>query len=167
MLFVFWHRLAMLSWGFSWRGPLAGLLVFALWVAAAGVFLPRSTIPATLIAWPDWARDGWIAARVATSVLVVPIAEELAYRGYLLRRIAAADFEAVAFRMVGGWPLLASSVLFGFVHGPMWLAGIAAGAIYGAVLIRTERMGEAVAAHATTNGLLAAYVLLLNHWEIW
>jgi exosortase E/protease (VPEID-CTERM system) len=167
MLVAFWRRLAMLSWRFSWRGPLAGLLVFALWIAAADVLLPRSTMPAALIASPDWARDGWIAARVATSVLVVPIAEELAYRGYLLRRLAAADFETVAFGTVGGWPLLASSVLFGLAHGAMWLAGIAAGAIYGAVLIRTERMGEAVAAHATTNGLLAAYVLLLNHWEIW
>jgi membrane protease YdiL (CAAX protease family) len=58
-------------------------------------------------------------------------------------------------------------VLFGIAHGAMWLAGIAAGAIYGLVLIRTERMGEAVAAHATTNALLAAYVLLLNDWEIW
>jgi exosortase E/protease (VPEID-CTERM system) len=167
MLCVFWGRLAMLSWRFSWRGPVAGLLVFALWIAAADVFLPRSTMPATLIASPDWARDGWIAGRVATSVLVVPIAEELAYRGYLLRRIAATDFEAVGFRSVGGWPLLASSLLFGLAHGAMWLAGIAAGAIYGVVLIRTERIGEAVAAHATTNGLLAAYVLLLSHWEIW
>jgi CAAX prenyl protease-like protein len=124
-------------------------------------------MPATLIASPDWARDGWIAGRLATSVLLVPIAEELAYRGYLLRRIAAADFEGVAFRSVGGWSLLASSLLFGLAHGAMWLAGIAAGAIYAVVLIRTERIGEAVAAHATTNGLLAAYALLLNHWEIW
>jgi exosortase E/protease (VPEID-CTERM system) len=167
MLVAFWRRLAMLSWRFSWRGPLAGLLVFVLWIAAAGVLLTRSTMPATLSTSSDWARDAWIAGRVATSVLVVPIAEELAYRGYLLRRIVAADFEAVAFRNVGAWPLLASSVLFGLAHGAMWLAGIAAGAIYGIVLIRTEHMGEAVAAHATTNGLLAAYVLLLSHWEIW
>jgi exosortase E/protease (VPEID-CTERM system) len=166
-LFVFWRRLAMLSWRFSWRGPLAGLLVFAVWIAAAYVFLPRSPMPATLTASPDWARAAWISGRVATSILVVPIAEELAYRGYLLRRIVAADFEAVTFRKVGGLPLLASSVLFGLAHGAMWLAGIVAGAIYAVVLIRTERMGEAVAAHATTNGLLAAYVLVLNHWELW
>jgi exosortase E/protease (VPEID-CTERM system) len=167
MLFVCWRRLAMLSWRFSWRGPLAGMLVFALWILAADVFLPRSTMPAVLIASPDWARYGWIAGRVATSVLVVPIAEELAYRGYLLRRIVAADFDAVSFRAVGAWPLVLSSVAFGLGHGSMWLAGIAAGVIYGIVLIRTERIGEAVVAHATTNGLLAAYVLLLNHWEIW
>jgi CAAX prenyl protease-like protein len=100
-------------------------------------------------------------------VLVVPIAEELAYRGYLLRRMVAADFEAVNFRAVGAWPLLLSSVAFGLAHGSMWLAGIAAGVVYGVVLIRTGRIGEAIVAHATTNGLLAAYVLLLNQWQLW
>jgi len=33
--------------------------------------------------------------------------------------------------------------------------------------MRTERMGDAVAAHATTNGLLAAYVLLWGQWQLW
>ena len=166
-LLVWWPKSKMLSWRFSWRGPLAGTLAFALWILAGKVFLPHSTMPATLIAAPDWARYGWIVARVATSVLVVPIAEELAYRGYLLRRIVAADFEAVSFRAVGAWPLLLSSMAFGLAHGSMWLPGIAAGAIYGAVLIRTQRIGEAVVAHATTNGLLAAYVLFLNQWQLW
>jgi exosortase E/protease (VPEID-CTERM system) len=166
-LFVCWRRLTMLSWRFSWRGPLAGTLVFALWILAAEVFLPHSTMPAALIASPDWARYSWIVARLATSVLVVPIAEELAYRGYLLRRMVAADFEAVNFRAVGAWPLLLSSVAFGLAHGSMWLAGIAAGVVYGVVLMRTGRIGEAIVAHATTNGLLAAYVLLLNQWQLW
>jgi exosortase E/protease (VPEID-CTERM system) len=167
MLGICWRGLTMLRWGFSWRGPLAGACVFALWIAAANVLLMRETMPAALTASPDWARHCWIAARIATSVLVVPIAEELAYRGYLLRRLVASDFEAVAVGKVRGWPLLLSSLVFGVAHGEMWLCGIAAGVIYGSVLIRTERIGEAVAAHATTNALLAAYVLLLNHWELW
>ena len=167
VLWVGWSKPKMLNWRFSWRGPLAGMLAFVVWILAGEVFLPHRTMPAALITSPDWAHYAWIAGRVATSVLVVPIAEELAYRGYLLRRVVAADFEAVNFRAVGAWPLLVSSVAFGLAHGSMWLAGIAAGVIYGAVLIRTERIGEAVVAHATTNGLLAAYVLLLNQWQLW
>lgn len=151
MLFVCVRRLTMLDWHFSWRGPLAGALVLAVWVLAGEVFLPHATTPASLTASPDSARYGWVAARVATSVLVVPIAEELAYRGYLLRRIVAVDFEAVSFRAVENWPLLLSSLAFGLAHGSMWLAGIAAGVTYGVVLIRTGRIGEAVVAHATTN----------------
>jgi exosortase E/protease (VPEID-CTERM system) len=167
MLLICWRRLGPLSWCFSWRGPLAGIGMFAIWVSAAQGLLPRETMPAALTVSPEWARNSWIAARLAASLLVVPIAEELAYRAYLLRRIVSADFEAVAFRVVGFWPLLVSSVVFGIAHGTMWLCGIVAGLVYGGVLIRTERMGEAVAAHATTNGLLAAYVLLMDHWEVW
>jgi exosortase E/protease (VPEID-CTERM system) len=167
MLFVCLRGLTMLGWGFSWRGPLAGIGVFAVWLTAAHVLLPQVSMPAALTAAPEWVRFCWIATRVATSVLVVPIAEELAYRGYLLRRIVAADFEAVALNKVGLWPLLLSSAVFGVAHGAMWIAGIVAGLIYAGVFIRTERMGEAVAAHATTNVLLAAYVLLLDHWELW
>jgi CAAX prenyl protease-like protein len=109
----------------------------------------------------------WIAARVAASLIIVPIAEELAYRGYLLRRLTAADFESVRFRAVGGWSLLLSSLAFGLAHGAMWLPGIAAGAIYGALVMRTERIGEALVAHVTANGLIAACVLLAGQWQLW
>jgi len=89
-----------------------------------------------------------------------PIAEELAYRGYLLRRIVAPDFESVRFQAVGVTALLLSALAFGLGHGSLWLAEIVAGVVYGAVVIRSGRMGEAIAAHATTNSLFAAYVLI-------
>jgi exosortase E/protease (VPEID-CTERM system) len=162
-----WRKLSALDWRCSWRGPLAGLAVFALWIVTAHFLRAPAAMPAALAAISPPARALWIVGRVAASVMIVPIAEELAFRGYLLRRIAAADFESVRFDAVGRWALLLSSVAFGLGHGSMWLPGVAAGLIYGGVLIRTGRMGEAVAAHATTNGLLAAYVLLLNQWQIW
>jgi hypothetical protein len=49
----------------------------------------------------------------------------------------------------------------------MWLPGIAAGVLYGAGLVRSGSMGEAVVAHATTNGLIAAWVLLGSQWQLW
>jgi hypothetical protein len=33
--------------------------------------------------------------------------------------------------------------------------------------MRTGRFGEAVAAHATSNALLAAYILLGSQWQLW
>jgi membrane protease YdiL (CAAX protease family) len=68
---------------------------------------------------------------------------------------------------VGWYALVLSAVLFGVVHGGMWLPGIAAGLLYGAVVMRTGRIGEAVAAHATSNALLAALVLLGGQWQLW
>jgi membrane protease YdiL (CAAX protease family) len=42
-----------------------------------------------------------------------------------------------------------------------------AGVIYGLVFIRSQRMGEAIAAHATTNALTAVYVLVDSQWQLW
>jgi CAAX prenyl protease-like protein len=104
---------------------------------------------------------------VLAATVTVPIAEELAYRGYLLRRLSNADFQAVRFENVR-WPALAlCAAAFGVSHGNMWLAGVVAGLAYGALIIKTGRFGEAVIAHATTNALLAGYVMLYGQWQLW
>jgi exosortase E/protease (VPEID-CTERM system) len=164
---VYWPRLRALDWRFSWRGVLVGSVVFGIWILGARLFLRPSSIPTTLLAMSPAARTLWIAIRIAASVITVPIAEELAYRGYLMRRIVAEDFEAVRFAAVGLAPLLVSAAVFGVTHGALWLPGIIAGLMYAGIVVRTGRFGEAVAAHATTNGLVAAYVLLANQWQLW
>jgi CAAX prenyl protease-like protein len=112
-------------------------------------------------------RGIWIASRVAASILTVPIAEELAYRGYLLRRLYNRDFESVPFQRVR-WPALVfTAIVFGLAHGVMWLPGIAAGLAFGLILMRRDSVGEAVAAHATTNALIAVSVLAWNQWQLW
>jgi len=63
--------------------------------------------------------------------------------------------------------LAISAVAFGAMHGNMWFAGIAAGLAYGSIAKSTGKLGEAVAAHATTNALIAAQVLLAGEWQLW
>jgi len=162
-----WPRLKSLDWRWSWRGPAAGLLVFALWVPAAHLLIQPAAMPTALTALPTLSRASWIAAHLVVSLGAVPIAEELAFRGYLLRRIRVADFESLPPRSVGAWPLLLSSLLFGLCHGALWLPGVIAGVIYGLVYIRSQRIGEAVAAHATTNALIALCVLVGSQWQLW
>ena len=162
-----WRPLAKLDWRFGWRGVAVGAAVFALWLGAARLILAQHGIPAPLAAMSGGARYAWIAARIFSGALVAPVAEELAYRGYLMRRVLAEDFEAVPFASVGWIPLLVAAVAFGVLHGALWLPGIAAGVAYGLVLTRTGRMGEAVAAHATSNLLLAAWVLAAGQWQFW
>lgn len=60
-----------------------------------------------------------------------------------------------------------SSLAFGLLHGERWVAGSLAGLIYAAVFLRRGRIGDAVAAHATTNALLAAWVLAGARRELW
>jgi exosortase E/protease (VPEID-CTERM system) len=160
-------RLIGLDWRFSWRGPLVGVLAFIIWVVAGKILLAPTTMPQSLNSLSPVLRSGWIASRALTAIAIVPIAEELAYRGYLMRRLISADFESVSFSAVR-WPLLAlTAVIFGVTHGAMWAPGIAAGLLYGWLICSTGRMGESVAAHATTNGLLAGLVLLSGQWQFW
>jgi CAAX prenyl protease-like protein len=99
--------------------------------------------------------------------LVVPIAEELAYRGYLMRRLMSADFESVPYQSVHWASVTISAVAFGLAHGVMWLPGIVAGLAFGILTVRRGSLGEAVVAHATTNALVAAAVLGLGQWQLW
>ncbi|HTB67175.1 MAG TPA: exosortase E/protease, VPEID-CTERM system [Steroidobacteraceae bacterium] len=162
-----WPKLRALNFHFTWRGIAMGGGVFALWLVGAHFLTRGSPEPVGLAALSPLKRDLWIAARVIASVVTVPIAEELAYRGYLLRRFRSADFESVRFGDAGLWALLLSSIIFGVGHGSWWLPAIAAGLLYGLLPMRTERIGEAIAAHATTNALIAVWVLFLGQWQLW
>ena len=160
-------RWARLDWHFSWRGPAVGLLVFLFWILGAHLALPAATMPSALASLSPVASAAWISSRILAAVLTVPIAEELAYRGYLMRRLMNSDFESVAFRAIR-WPaLLVSAIVFGIAHGSLWIPGILAGLAYGALLVRSGRMGEVVAAHATSNALIGALVLSAHQWQLW
>ena len=42
-----------------------------------------------------------------------------------------------------------------------------AGLAYGALAMRTNRLGESIVAHGVTNALLAVYVLSFDQWQLW
>jgi exosortase E/protease (VPEID-CTERM system) len=167
VLWVYRRAYAGMDFRFSWRGPVTGVLVFALWTASAAWLSTATGEPTALSALSPGLRDAWIGCRLLAAVLTVPLAEELAYRGYLLRRLTTAEFESAPFS-AARWPALALSALaFGVVHGRFWIAGTIAGLAYGALAIRTNKLGESIIAHATTNALIAAQVLLFRHWWLW
>ena len=168
-LWYFRKRYAQLEWKFDGMSVAVGIFVFALWVGLDRILSGGAmrAMPSALAAVSPPVRDTWIAIRVLAAVVTVPLAEELAFRGFLLRRLVAADFESVSMTKVHWIPLLASSVAFGLLHGGRWVVGTAAGVLYGLVQARRGRIGDAVAAHATTNLLLAAYVLLYQGWGYW
>ncbi len=153
-----------LDFRFSWIAAAAGAVVFAIWI---GLDRTHSAAPAALVHASNTARVSWIALRIAGAVLTVPIAEELAFRGFLLRRLISADFESVSWRFFSWAPFLISSAAFGLLHGERWLAGMIAGAVFALAQLRRGRIGEAIAAHAVANALVAAWVLLTGSWQLW
>jgi exosortase E/protease (VPEID-CTERM system) len=165
-LWIFRHHYKSLDFRFSGWGVAAGAAVFALWIALE----PRgahAAAPQALLDASAGARLAWIAARIVGAVVFVPIAEELAFRGFLLRRLISADFDTVPWKAFAWGPLLISSAAFGLLHGERWVAGVLAGVIFALVQIRRGRIGEAVAAHAVANILVAVWVLIGGNWQLW
>ena len=144
-----------------------GSLVFVFWmllVLSSGEL--NQQFSAVLFSVPPAVSLGWIVARCIGAIIIVPLAEELAFRGYLLpliEKTCATRFGAQASRAIA---LLGSSIAFGAMHGN-WLAASIAGVAYGLIKLRRNNLMDAVVAHATTNMLLAAYVLYFRQWSLW
>ncbi|HET6335628.1 MAG TPA: CAAX prenyl protease-related protein, partial [Polyangiales bacterium] len=109
----------------------------------------------------------WIAVRVVGSCLVVPIAEELAFRAYLLRRLISPNFLEVSKTQLTVVSFLASSLAFGLLHGRDWIAATVAGVAYALAQRVRGRTSDAVVAHAVTNALIAIAVLVFGAYWLW
>jgi exosortase E/protease (VPEID-CTERM system) len=168
-LWFFRRSYKALDWSLSWSGPTIGVAVFILWIALERFIHPLTStaMPVALAGASAATRTAWILIRALAATTTVPIAEELAFRGFLLRRLMAEDFETIPLGRFT-WPaLLLSSITFGALHGSRWVAGTLSGLLYGFAVARRGKLGDAVIAHATTNAMLAAYVLVCNQWQFW
>lgn len=146
---------------------LIGIFVFIIWM----VLVPASGEKTTEFA-TDLSHASpsimyiWLAFRFLGSTITVPLAEELAFRGYLLSKLGGSKpgtRGAIAFTWLS---FLTSSILFGLFHGA-WLAGTIAGMCYALARYYRGKVGDAVLAHLTTNLLLSFYVLLSGEWSYW
>ena len=167
VLWVFRKQYATLGWTLSWRAVAIGCLTFAVWVALVPAEPGTANWPAALASVPVHWAAAWLLLRVVGYTITVPLVEELAFRGYLTRRLIDPDFERLPVGLFTWSSFLVSSVLFGALHGGYWLAGTIAGMTFALALYQRRSLGDAVVAHATTNGLIAVYVLTTGRWGVW
>jgi CAAX prenyl protease-like protein len=156
---------------------LVGVGVFLLWVA-----------PDALV--PGW-REPWVFQnsitghvkisiapaelssplvlwlRVVRAVVLVPILEELFWRGWLPRWIQDTKFERIPPGTFTAFAFIVTALLFAAEHGPFWEVGLLAGLVYNWWMWRTKSLGDLVLAHAVTNACLAGYVVLTQQWQFW
>lgn len=149
-----------LLWDFSWVAVGIGVAVFAMWM----LLVPNAAqaalaLPAKIREAPVWAQAGWLFFRLVGMVMVVPVIEELAFRGYLLRKLVAKNFENVDPRRFSWLAMLVSSVLFGVMH-ENWLAGFCAGSAFAVAVYLRGKLADAILAHITANGLIALAAVL-------
>ncbi|HRO04082.1 MAG TPA: CAAX prenyl protease-related protein, partial [Terricaulis sp.] len=103
--------------------------------------------------------------RIFGFALIVPIAEELVFRGYLHRALVSRRFEEAAPAAFSWAAFLITSLVFGAMHG-RWLAGALAGAAFALTLYRSRSLAGPIAAHIAANALIAGYVLATERWEM-
>lgn len=145
----------------------AGLAVFVLWLLMVEPDPERDAEMAqALAAAPSAGMIVWIMIRCIGAAIMVPIAEELAFRGYLINRLGpwSESFNLkIDPRLL---PLAVSTILFGLLHSA-WVAGMLAGLVYGLVRYHRDSVTDAIIAHAITNALLSVYVISFGVWSLW
>ena len=160
-----------MRWAFSWEAVLVGIGVFAIWVGL-DPFYPH--LMKSAAAWNaneqfgDGSALAWlmIVTRLLGSTFVVPPLEEVFYRSFLYRYVASQNFLSVPLNKFLPLPFLATAAVFGFAHNE-WLAGILCGAAYQWLVLRKNRLGDAITAHAITNFLLGAWIVWRGAWHFW
>lgn len=113
-------------------------------------------------------RSPWVLFwRTARAVLIVPVVEELFWRGWLMRWLIDRDFSRIPLGAYAVGAFWITALLFASEHGPYWDVGLIAGLAYNALLIRTKSLADCMLAHAITNGLLSWYVIATAQWQYW
>lgn len=146
-------------------GILVGLVVFALWTA----------LPSWPFAEPDTQAQspydpsvcGWpltIAKLIGSAFVIAPV-EEVFFRSFLYRRLIARDIRSVPLSQFDASAFLWTVLLFTLEHNRP-IAATITGVAYGLLAVRFG-LGSAIAAHVTTNLVLAAFVIHKGAWQFW
>jgi CAAX prenyl protease-like protein len=145
-----------------------GIAVLVVWVLSDGLYplLGTFTVFDPFRGLQRSQAYAWIAIRLVGAAVIVPVAEEFFWRGFLIRWLVSPDFRSVRMGTFTWFSFVATSVLFASEHD-RWLAGLIAGMAYNALYYRTRSLKACIIAHGTTNLGLGIYVLVSNQWRFW
>jgi CAAX prenyl protease-like protein len=171
LLIWFWREYEIRAPRAIWVALGIGLIVFAVWIAPQPLFgfPPRLAgfDPEVFAGRPAlyWATIGFRFARL---VVVVPLVEEIFWRGFLLRYLIDERFTAIPVGAFSWLSFIAVVLAFGFAHSrPDWIVALIAGALYNLVAYRTRSLASCVVAHALTNLLLGLWIVQTRQWGFW
>jgi CAAX prenyl protease-like protein len=163
-----------MKWAFSWEAVAAGVAVWAIWVFLDPYYPKFELMMKMGTPWNPFDQFGknsgsaWFFFWVRTlgSAIVIPPIEEVFFRSFLYRYCIRTDFQKVPLNIFHPTSLIVISLLFGFVHF-QWLGGVLCGLIYQGLVIRKNRLGDAMLAHAITNFLLGLWIYWKGAWQFW
>lgn len=154
-----------------WVGVLAGIVVLGAWIAPQVLlglparndgFNPDLFVDSPVLYWST------VLMRFFRLVIVVPLLEEIFWRGFLMRYFINEDFRRVPFGSITFFSFSAIVVLFSAVHSVDDFAGaILCALVFNLVAIYTRSLAACVIAHAVTNLGLGFYVMATKQWGFW
>lgn len=170
-LFWFWREYQLQPPRRTSFGLAIGLLAFVLWISPQIFFgfSPRATgFDPTIFA--DQKLLYWVTIffRFLRLVLVVPLLEEIFWRGFLLRFLINENFEQVPFGKFSWMSFAIVTLAFAFSHSQTdWPAAILTGMLYNWVAYRTKSLSTCVLTHSVTNLFLGLWIMKTGQWGFW
>jgi len=171
LLVWFWKTY---EWGAKWHvitAVLTGLVVLALWISPQWLlgaeertdgFNPGLFAGSAALYW------GTLILRFIRLVVIVPLLEEIFWRGFLLRYLIKEDFTKVSFGTFSWFSFGVVTVMFGLAHfGPDFIPALLTGAIYNLLAVKTRSLACCVLAHAVTNLGLGLYIMQTGQLGFW
>lgn len=167
------------------RNILSGI-AFGIAGIVAWILLSRSNLDEAVISvLPAWLQPGprlefnpfealsspffkwfFILVRSVGLVLLVPIVEELFWRGFLLRWVISANWEEQPIGAYTFRSFLWVVLLFTTAH-PEWFAAAAYCILLNILLYWKKDLWLCIVAHSTSNFILVIYILLTGSWVLW
>ncbi len=167
-----WRRLITLG---PWRGMalawLAGVLSLMVWIAPQLWLGAAPRLDGFNPAF--FGEDGahyWlnVIVRMLRMVIIVPLVEEIFWRGFLLRFFIREEFQQVPFGTFTWKSFAIVSVAFCFEHQMAdWAGALVTSVLYNLVAYRTRSLAACVVAHAVTNFCLGIYILRTGQFGFW
>jgi CAAX prenyl protease-like protein len=114
----------------------------------------------------NWQAYTFIVFRLIGLSLLVPVAEEIFWRGFLARWLIADDWERVAlgaFTWGSFWGVVG---LFTLAH-PEWFAAATYCALLNGLLYWKKDLWSCIVAHGVSNFTMGMYVLATGAWWLW
>ena len=171
ILWWFWRDYELHAPLMVWFAIMIGIVVFLLWIAPQQFlgfaprldgFDPELVGKGTALYWIT------VILRFLRLVVVVPLLEEIFWRGFLLRYLISEKFTAVKIGSFSWLSFIVVTLCFGFSHSrPDWVPALICGALYNLVAYRTRSLTACVIAHAVTNLLLGLWIMQTRQWGFW
>lgn len=202
LLIWLWPRLKVtIRWTHLWLGFIVGVVGTIQWIGMESLlvhFVGRGGFSLSLIQLVSNIDDHYnypaafenpamlwtfLIIRLLGPVLVVPLMEELFWRDWLWRTVAAhkgdGDYNSVPVGVYDTKAFWLVPIFFAMVH-VQFLTAIVWALLIAWLLVRTKSLGACIVAHATTNLLLGLWILAtwklipadkvpfgIPHWFFW